>query len=141
MRKPAIKYTELLALAKKYRRGNAVIWDGFFNEASARVYGFTGVGRANLLQPLIASVEKRITEENRFCNNLEELAELLGIKRATLYRYENGGLITLEKKQRPAYTRMIAKTGLICTKRVYDAKDVLKQLKRLQKRQEKGDLI
>lgn len=123
MSKAAIDYSALLALAKKHKIGNsdAVAWEAFLTDAKSVLYLFTGVGRNNSLQPIITQAERNINGSNRYCHTRGELAALMGVSRNTLYRWVNGGLVTLKeaKPQRKFKGKVM-----------YDAMDLLSQLKR-----------
>ena len=123
MRKAAIKYSDLLALAKRHKVGAAdvVLLDGFLNDAKGLIFGFTGVGRVNCPLDLIEVAERKVNAENRYCHTKGELAALLGVSRNTLYRWECNLLVTLKRAQPKRRFN---------GRQMYDAKDVLKQLRK-----------
>lgn len=123
MRKAAIKYSDLLILAKRHKVGAAdvVLLDDFLQDAKALIFGFTGVGRVNCPLVLIEAAERKVNAENRYCYTKGELAVLLGVSRNTLYRWECNLLVTLKRAQPKRRFN---------GRRMYDAMDVLKQLRK-----------
>lgn len=97
MSKIAIKYSDLLALADKHRIGKTdfVSLDAFFDDARAKAFKFTGVGRCNDWDieadgcSKLKAARTRINQQNRYCKTQEELADVLGVSRSTLYRWKN----------------------------------------------------
>ena len=97
MSKIAIKYSDLLALADKHRIGKTdfVSLDAFFDDARAKAFKFPGVGRCNDWDieadgfSKLKAAQTRVNQQNRYCKTLEELADVLGISRSTLYRWKN----------------------------------------------------
>ncbi len=126
MRKAAIKYSDLTALAKKHKVGgaDAVLWGAFLRDALTKLYGFTGVGRVNNWSVeesnKLAAAERSVNASNRYCHTKDELAALLGITRNTLYRWETGWLGKLKAAQPQRQFK---------GRKMYDAKAVLNKWK------------
>lgn len=123
MRKPAIKYTELVALARKHRRGEYVMWESLAEAIKGRLVGFTGVGRINHTQRREKAVESKVGENNRYCKTKGEVANVLGVSRATLSKWESGKIVTLKKLRPPKQMRQQCSY-------VYDAMAVQSQIRK-----------
>lgn len=121
----AIRHKDLIGLADRFRRGNYVDWNAFTEAAKALVVRPTGVGRINYHDREIKAAEGKINQNNRYVHTKGDVAALLGVARNTLYHWEAGGLIEIREIKQPQRRFMGRKT--------FDALDVLKQLKRLQK--------
>lgn len=124
MSKIAIKYSDLLALADKHRIGKTdfVSLDTFFDDARAKAFKFPGVRRCNDWDieadgcSKLKAAQAKVNQQNRYCKTLKELVELLGVSRATLYRWRNS-LIGLIDRQ-----YINEKCGFY-----YDAMDILQR--------------
>ena len=119
--KAAINEGELLLIISRHRRGSFVIWDKVVKDVEEVLTGFWGVGRINYLLPV------KITASTRYVRTKGDLAKLFGVTRATLQRWEAGGLIELEKTYQPKLRH-----------KGYDAKIVSEQIKRVMERQKKA---
>lgn len=115
--KAAIKEQKLNALISKYRRGDFILWNELAKEAETMLSRFSGVGRINSLPT------PDITASTRYVHTKGELAALFGVTRTTFARWEEAGLITAKQITPPI--KMARRY-----KWVYDAMDVLRQLKK-----------
>ena len=120
--KKAIRYADLIALAQKQRRGEWVIWENLESDAESLFTGFAGVGRINYTQKRRNAPTDEKNSQKRYCKTKDEAAKLLGVSRKTLYQWERGGIVTLDRKQPPAYLRLPIRWG-------YDIQAIRKQLK------------
>ena len=100
MSRTAIKYSDLLALADKHRIGKTdfVSLDAFFDDARAKAFKFTGVGRCNDWDieadgcSKFEAARNRVNSENRYCKDITQLSKVLDVSRSTIYRWMRGWL-------------------------------------------------
>lgn len=106
MKKIAIRYNDLVSIAKKHKIGKTdavLLNDAFFDEVFDKAYKNPGVGRCNDWDieadgcSKFEAARNRVNSENRYCKTKQELCNLLGLSRATLYRWENGIMGRLQK--------------------------------------------
>lgn len=99
----------------------------FVDDVRKKGFRFYGSIRINNLDIVVANGEKNINSSNRYCKTQADLAELFVIVPRTLANWRGYHLIDIEKKRIP----LRKYEGEI----MYDAKDLLSQLKRLLKKQ------
>ncbi|MBR5354637.1 MAG: helix-turn-helix transcriptional regulator [Alphaproteobacteria bacterium] len=106
---------------KKCRKGNFVLWEQFLKEMDNHLFRFTGVwSRYNID---FERAERRIKQKGRYYHTKAEIADVLGVSRTTLSNWESGDIVTLKRMKPPTKYYADKYTW------VYDAKDVLEQLK------------
>lgn len=120
--KVAIKEQDLNALIAKYRRGKFVLWEELAKEVETKLLRFCGVGKINALPA------HKVTALTRYVHTKGDLAAIFGVTRTTFHRWEAAGLITATRTTPPQRLKLRYKW-------VYDAKDILNQLKKQLKKQ------
>ena len=84
---------------KKCKKGDFVLWGQFLKEMDNHLFRFTGVWRRNNIE--FERAERRIRQKGRYYHTKDEIANVLGVSRSTLYNWESGGIVTLKKMKPP----------------------------------------
>ena len=101
MKKIAIRYNDLVSIAKKHKIGKTdavLLNDAFFDEVFDKAYKNPGVGRCNDWDieadgcSKFEAARNRVNSENRYCKDITQLSKVLDVSRSTIYRWMRGWL-------------------------------------------------